>query len=149
MTATAPSRSPGGVITGINVTPLVDITLVLLIVFMVTARLIVRHAAIPLDLPKAATGESVQELLVVAVDSDGQMLLDGKTVDGDEALVSGARSRLRADRDVRGVLEADGSVPHRRVMHALDLLRQAGIARVAFAVAPSPSSSAATASTRP
>jgi phytoene dehydrogenase-like protein len=58
MAAGSSTRAPGGAITGINVTPLVDITLVLLIVFMVTAKLIVRRQALPVDLPKAASGEA-------------------------------------------------------------------------------------------
>ena len=142
MSSSAPSRGPAGVITGINVTPLVDITLVLLIVFMVTTKLIVRRQGLPLDLPKAASGEAVEELLAVTVDSDGHMLLDGQRVDDDEALRARVRSRMRDDRGLRGVLQADGNVPHRRVMHALDLLRQAGVARVAFAVVPAATPSA-------
>jgi hypothetical protein len=60
------AKSPNGTITGINVTPLVDITLVLLIVFMVTAKLIVTPPqGKSLDLPNAATGTDVQEILGV------------------------------------------------------------------------------------
>lgn len=54
MTTATPARGRNNAITGINVTPLVDITLVLLIVFMVTAKLIVNHSALTVDLPKAA-----------------------------------------------------------------------------------------------
>jgi biopolymer transport protein ExbD len=58
--AATTSRGRSGAITGINVTPLVDITLVLLIVFMVTAKLIVNNKGLPIDLPKAATGGEVR-----------------------------------------------------------------------------------------
>jgi biopolymer transport protein ExbD len=70
--AAASSRSSNGAITGINVTPLVDITLVLLIIFMVTAKLVVRRDAMTLDLPKATTGAEVQEIFSVAILADGQ-----------------------------------------------------------------------------
>ncbi len=136
MNAGATSRGPAAVITGINVTPLVDITLVLLIVFMVTAKLIVRRQALPLDLPKAASGEAVQELLAVTVDTDGRVEIDGQRFDDDDALMARIRSKVRDERDTRSVLQADGNVPHRQVMHALDLLRRAGVAKVAFAVMP-------------
>jgi biopolymer transport protein ExbD len=128
-------RAPGGPITGINVTPLVDITLVLLIVFMVTAKLIVHRQAVPLDLPKAASGEAVQEVFGVAIDSEGSFQIEGRKLPDDE-LLARARAAVRADQDVRAVLQADGRVPHRRVMHALDLLREAHVAKVAFAVVP-------------
>jgi biopolymer transport protein ExbD len=62
----------------------------------------------------------------------------------DAAVLGRARAAVSANRDVRAVLQADGSVPHRRVMHALDLLRQANIAKIAFGVVP-PAASAATA----
>ena len=69
-------------IASINVTPLVDITLVLLIVFMVTAKLIVSQA-IPFDLPKAATGSATQVVFTVSLDESGQVRADGQTMQGD------------------------------------------------------------------
>jgi biopolymer transport protein ExbD len=148
MIATAPTRGQSGAITGINVTPLVDITLVLLIVFMVTAKVMVRRQGLPVDLPKAASGVTVQELLVVTIDAGGGIRMDGLQLVDDDALRARARSAGRDGREVRAVLQADGSVPHRRVMHALDLLRQAGVAKIAFAVVP-PTESVATSSDRP
>ncbi len=65
-------------IVGINVTPLVDITLVLLIIFMVTAKLIVSQA-VPLDLPKASTGnQDVQVVFSIILAADGATLVDSK-----------------------------------------------------------------------
>lgn len=127
------SNKPSAPITGINVTPLVDITLVLLIIFMVTAKLVVSRA-MPLDLPKAATGGEVQQVFALSLHADGRTLVDGAPVVTDEGLLAQARSALKRDAEVRAVVQADGSVPHRRVMHALDVLRQAGLARVAFGV---------------
>jgi biopolymer transport protein TolR len=130
------SRS-GGAITGINVTPLVDITLVLLIIFMVTAKLVVRRDAMTLDLPKAATGAEVQEIFSVAVLADGSIRLDGQPI-GDALLHERAAAALATNHDLRAVIQAEGAVPHRTVIHVLDLLRQAGVAKIGFGVVKEP-----------
>src|SRR4030081_1381857 len=79
-------------ITGINVTPLVDIVLVLLIIFMVTANFIVRET-MEVDLPRAANaGETVQGLLNVVLDRTGKLWVDGEETDE-----AGLRSRVAAD----------------------------------------------------
>jgi biopolymer transport protein ExbD len=124
-------------IVGINVTPLVDITLVLLIIFMVTAKIIVSQA-VPLDLPKAATAGEVQAVFVVDLDRDGRIRVDGKPVDGDGALVDAGRAALVRASDVRTVVQASSAVPHGTVIHVLDLLRRAGIQKIAFGVDPEP-----------
>jgi biopolymer transport protein ExbD len=129
-------RGRGAAITGINVTPLVDITLVLLIIFMVTAKLIVNRSALSVDLPKAATGGEVQEILSVVIGKTGRAELNGKPLTTDEELLAPARNAVKKDREVRAVIKADGSIAHERVMHVLDLLRNAGVAKVAFGVAP-------------
>jgi len=134
--AGASSRS-GGPITSINVTPLVDITLVLLIIFMVTAKLVVRRDAMTLDLPKAATGAEVQEIFNVAVLADGSLRLDGQPI-RDVPLRERATAALAANHDLRAVIQAEGAVPHRTVMHVLDLLRQAGVSKIGFGVVREP-----------
>jgi biopolymer transport protein ExbD len=128
------SRSKDGAITAINVTPLVDVTLVLLIIFMVTAKLIVNHNALPVDLPKAASGGEVQEIFSVVLAADGAAQADGEPLSSDDDVLSRARTALTAHADLRAVIRADGAVQHRRVMHVLDLLRLAGISRIGFAV---------------
>jgi biopolymer transport protein ExbD len=130
-------RVRSGAITSINVTPLVDITLVLLVVFMVTAKLIVRDRALPLDLPKAASGTEVQEVLGVLILGSGETRVDGERVD-EEAILERARAAREANPDLRVAIEAEGVVPHARVMHVLDLLRQAGVSRIGFGVVPYP-----------
>jgi biopolymer transport protein ExbD len=129
------SQESGSAIVGINVTPLVDIVLVLLIVLIVTARIVVAPA-VPLDLPKAATSEQLQVVLSVIVPVSGPFLVNGAAVPDDDGLLARARGALSKDPDVRAVINADGATVHRRVIHALDLLRQAGIARIAFGAVP-------------
>jgi biopolymer transport protein ExbD len=131
------SNKPSAPITGINVTPLVDITLVLLIIFMVTAKLVISRA-MPMDLPKAATGGEVQQVFSLALAADGTTRVDGAVIARDEDVLRLARAAQQKHAELRAVVQADGTVPHARVMHALDVLRQAGVARVAFGVQPGP-----------
>lgn len=131
------SGKPQQPITGINVTPLVDITLVLLIIFMVAAKLVVSQA-IPMDLPRAATGGEIQTVYAVTIADDGALTVDGRPIANDAELLRSARSAQKQDAELRAVLRAAGAVPHSRVLHTMDVLRQAGVARIAFAVAPGP-----------
>jgi biopolymer transport protein ExbD len=134
MAGPAPQEN-GGIVTGINVTPLVDITLVLLIIFIVTAKIVV-SPAVPLDLPKAATSEELQVVLSVIVPPSGAVLVNGAPAPDDETFLARARGALARDAQIRAVINADGATAHRRVIHILDLLRQAGISRIAFGAVP-------------
>jgi biopolymer transport protein ExbD len=126
----------GAVITGINVTPLVDVTLVLLVIFVVTAKLVTNDRAIGLDLPRAASGQSQQTILSIELFAGGARKADGVAVPDDARLAALAREALRRNAELRAVIQADGSVPHRTVVGTLDVLRRAGIARVGFGVRP-------------
>src|SRR2546423_14083061 len=129
------SSSDSDIIVGINVTPLVDITLVLLIIFIVTAKIIVTPA-VPLDLPQAARTEEVQVVFSVIVPERGAILVNGQSIAEDAGLTGQARTAVARDPDLRAVIQADGSVPHRRVVAILDALRMAGIAHIAFGALP-------------
>jgi biopolymer transport protein ExbD len=124
-----------GMINGINVTPLVDVMLVLLIIFMVTAKLVVAPAnALGVQLPKAASGDAVQVVFSVQLTRQGQSYIDGHTVTGDDAIKAQAEQQLALHPDLRAVIQADGDVPHRRVIQVMDLLSQAHVSNIAFAV---------------
>lgn len=125
-----------GLISGINVTPLVDVVLVLLIIFMVTAKIIVSQG-MPMDLPKAAGGESLQTIFSVELAADGRTRVDSEPVANDAAISGLARAAHNRNKDLRAVIRADKTVEHGRVIHVLDLLKRAGIAKIAFAVSPS------------
>lgn len=118
-------------IVGINVTPLVDIMLVLLVIFMVTARLIVSRA-VPMDLPQAATAGETQVVLTVSIETSGAMSIDGARID-DAELRRRAAGVLAASREPRAVIHAARSTTHGAVIHVVDELRRAGITRIAFA----------------
>jgi biopolymer transport protein ExbD len=120
---------------GINVTPLVDIMLVLLIVFMVTAKLIVSQT-MPMDLPKAATGGEQQVVFSVSVNDKNEMTVDSKPVKTDQELLTLARQARTTHPELRAVIRADTALSHGRVVRLMDVLKQGGIAKIAFGVEP-------------
>lgn len=123
------------IISGINVTPLVDVMLVLLIVFMVTAKIIVSQG-MPMDLPQAASGEEVQTVFSVDLDANGETRVDSKVVPSDESVLALAKQAKGENSDVRAVIRADKSISHGRFVHVMDLLKQAGIVKIAIGVEP-------------
>jgi biopolymer transport protein ExbD len=132
---TPSSNSAGEAITAINVTPLVDVMLVLLVIFMVTAKL-GEQPALPLDLPRAASGDAVQRMLTISLDASGARTLDGQPMLDDRALRAELRARRARTPDLRCVIQASRRASHGDVMRALDAARLAGLSKVAFAVEP-------------
>jgi biopolymer transport protein ExbD len=120
-------------ISGINVTPLVDVVLVLLIIFMVTATYIVR-ASIKVELPRAAQGgEAAGAILSVVLTRDGQLYLDGVRRT-EEELVALTREAVARDHDARALISADKGALHGSVVRVIDLVRGAGVTRFAIHV---------------
>ncbi len=124
------------IIFAINVTPLVDVVLVLLIILMVTATAIVSKT-IPVELPEAAgPTDAVPTTLAVSIDAEGALFLDAQPIDEE-----GLRRRIRAarenDEDLRAVIAADGRINHARVVQIIDLLRQERVTKFAINVRPS------------
>jgi biopolymer transport protein ExbD len=130
----APRADEGGeLISGINVTPLVDIVLVLLVVTMVTAGYMVSQS-IPVELPRAATSETGRSPLAITLSADGTSYIDAQRVS--DADLPGRIRSARASGADKAMIAADGSVPHRRVIRVVDTLRAAGITELAFDVQP-------------
>ena len=118
-------------ITGINVTPLVDIVLVLLIIFMVTANFIVRET-VEVDLPRAANGgETVQGLVNVVLDKEGKLYFDGAEMT-EAQLSAKVAEQVAKDKDTRAIISADQSIPYGRVMKLIDVVKGQGIAKFAL-----------------
>jgi biopolymer transport protein TolR len=129
----------GGMISGINVTPLVDVALVLLIIFLVTARMVVApNAALKLTLPTAASGEQITPVFAVTLTRDGITRVNGQPVAADADFLARARAEHQSHPELRAVIQADGEVHHARVVKVMDLLSQAGVTQIAFAVQPEP-----------
>ncbi len=129
------SSDNDGVITEINVTPLVDIMLVLLIIFMLTAHVIDKQA-IEMKLPKAATGEAAPAaVLGLSIDRLGALYLNGVPID-EAALTLAMQQAARKDTEAQALIAADESVPHGRVVHLIDMARQAGVHQFSLNVDP-------------
>ena len=128
------SKLGGGeddLIADINITPFVDIILVVLIIFMVTATTIVKQA-IPVTLPEAASGSEVSsESLAFTLDVSGALLLDGAPVDA-AAAQQAIRAAKARSREVVVLIAADKQVSHGRVVWLLDLVKSEGVAKFAI-----------------
>ena len=123
----------GGGIVAINIVPLVDIMLVLLIIFMVTA-VVQNSKNVPVQVPKAATGVSGGAApITLAVDKSGTLRLDGRVVDATGAQRM-LRESIRRDSTVQVLLSADEALNYSRVVEVLDLIRSAGVGRYALKV---------------
>jgi biopolymer transport protein TolR len=117
-------------ITDINITPFVDVALVLLIIFMVTATYIVAQS-IPVDLPEAGTGEDVVTTFAVTMTKDGAVYLDGTKID-EATLKKKIRLARSENDDVRIIIAADKTVEHGSVVHIIDLVRKEGVSKFAI-----------------
>ena len=117
-------------IVDINITPLVDVVLVLLVIFMVTATYIVTQS-IPVDLPKAGTGEDVTTTFAITITKEGTLYLDGAPTD-DAQIREAIEKSKHTDKDVRVVISADKAVLHGQVIQVIDLIRKEGIAKFAI-----------------
>jgi biopolymer transport protein ExbD len=128
----------GGIFADINITPLTDIFLVLLIIFMVTTTAIAeaggQNGGIKVSLPKGGQANAVKEVhdLAIAVLADGRVVVQGKVVD--EGALKQIREKARAENPETLVLvQADEGVPHGRVVQVMDMARREGLPRLAIA----------------
>lgn len=118
----------------INVTPLVDVMLVLLIVFIVTAPLLMQ--AVKVNLPKTAAVEALKQAraLQLAVDAQGSVFIDQRPVHLD--MLEGELNTLRgADDEITIQIHADEQVPYGRVAQVLAAAQRAGVTRLAMVTA--------------
>ena len=128
----------GPALSEINVTPLVDVILVLLIIFMVTAPMMTR--GIDVRLPQTESGsDAIEERLVVSVEKDNTIYLNDRPVN-----ISLLTERLQEEIESAGndfvFLRADREVPYGRVMAVMDQIKKAGADRVGMVTIPAPRS---------
>lgn len=129
---------PGGddeLLTEINIIPLVDVVLVVLIIFMVTATYIV-SPSIKINLPDAATGDATeQSSLGITVAADGSLYLDGNPITEAE-LRARVRREKAANKEVVCLIDGDEDARHGAVTHVIDVVKQEGVAKFAINVDP-------------
>lgn len=129
------SRRPGELITGINVTPLVDVVLVLLIIMMVAAPIVSRQS-LPLSLPPAKNAEPAPSAVVrVSIGRDLSFRLDDRKLTREQAVAELTRMAAGAP-GLRVAISADEGVPWGEVARFLDAARGAGVRKVAADVRP-------------
>ena len=125
-----------GIIAEINVTPLVDIMLVLLIIFMLTAHLIARQA-IEIELPRASQSTaSPPTTLAIALKADGAIFLNDQPVTA-QALRDAIKAAVARDPKTQAVVAGDKRVSHGRVVWVLDTVKSLGITQFAIQIDPS------------
>ena len=135
MAATSPSGARGGraQITGINVTPMVDVVLVLLVIMMVSAVYIVSQS-LKVELPKTANSdEAASAPLTVTITRQGGYLFDSKPID-DGGLVGKFREAKSKNKDATLVVTADREALHGDVVHVVDIAKSEGISKFAINV---------------
>ena len=124
-----------GIIAEINVTPLVDIMLVLLIIFMLTAHLIARQA-IEIELPRAAQSTAPPPTtLAIALKADGSIFLNDKPTTA-AALRDAIKAAVARDPKTQAIVAGDKRVSHGRVVWVLDTVKALGITQFAIQIDP-------------
>jgi biopolymer transport protein ExbD len=118
-------------ITDINVTPFVDVVLVLLVVFMITAKMIVARG-VEIDKPKAATGGEVQSTLRVSVNKDGELFVNGDKFADDTAAIARIKEIAATTDKPKAIIAGSKVGAYGNVMRAIDLVQQAGVTAIAL-----------------
>ena len=120
-------------ISDINVVPLVDIILVVLIIFMVTAPMIMKPS-IKVNLPKAASGDSATpSQLNIAVTADGRMSLNGSPA-SEDAIRAKATEQVTKNPEIQAIISADKDTPHGKVVAVIDIVKGAGVKKFAISI---------------
>ena len=127
----------GGLFAEINITPLTDIFLVLLIIFMVTSSVMADAGArsgVNVNLPKGAAHDIAPggADVTVAVTTDGKLVVDGKPVEPDQLKAIFEKARAK-DPDAQVIVQADEATHHGRVVGVMELAKSAGLRRLAIA----------------
>jgi biopolymer transport protein ExbD len=141
----AEEESGDAVFAEINITPLTDIFLVLLIIFMVTSSVIVNQgggagrAGLKVNLPKGGTSDVTASAadLSVAVLADGRLVLAGNVVTEDELRKSLETTKAQ-NPDTLVIVQADEGVPHGKVVQVMEMAKVAGLAQLAIGVRDAP-----------
>jgi biopolymer transport protein ExbD len=131
----ASSARKRGIISEINVTPLVDIMLVLLIIFMLTANLIAKQA-IEVELPRASQSSTLNPtVLAVTLTREGFLYLNGKAATALE-LRAAVQAAVAKDPKTQAIIAADKGVSHGRVVWVLDVVKSLGVGSFAIQIDP-------------
>ena len=126
-------RGRAAPIIGINVTPMVDVMLVLLVIMMVSAVYIVSQS-LKVELPKTATSDQPASApMTVTITKEGQYLFEKKTID-EKGLIAALKKAKASSAEASLVITADRLAYHGEVVHVIDLAKIQGITKFAINV---------------
>ena len=126
-------KNEDGTISDINITPMVDVILVLLVIFMVTANFL-KKESININLPQVAAADpNIKESKQIAVTKDGKLFLEGNQVT-EEVLINEMSREIKYRPNMRVTLSADENLSYGSVSKLMGLLRKCGVTRVALSV---------------
>jgi biopolymer transport protein ExbD len=126
-------RERAGLIAGINITPLTDVVLVLLVIFMIATPLLIR-SELKVNLPRTATAEAAaQKSVVVTIDSAGNVYVDGTAV-ALERLAPTLSATLEKRPNAPVIIMGDKEVRYDLVVHVLEIARTSGVNKLSLAV---------------
>jgi biopolymer transport protein ExbD len=127
------TRDDDDIISDINITPMVDIMLVLLIIFMVTANFL-KKDSININLPKVAAADAnLKESTQVAMSRDGKFYLDGRVVT-EGYLLDSLEKEAKYRPNMRVTLSADENISYGSVSRLMGLMRRGGVTKIALSV---------------
>lgn len=135
MAASLLSTDDDGVLAEINMTPLVDVMLVLLIIFMITMPVLTQQIRVELPAARSASAAPPQEAIALQVTKAGAILWDQREVDAEELRQLLAATAAQTPQPVVK-LSGDRAVPYGEVMRVMDVIRGAGVTSLAFVTRP-------------
>ncbi len=120
-------------ISEINVTPFVDVVLVLLVIFMVTAPMLVREQ-MSVNLPKAQSGEkSASQAITITIGKDGAVAIMDKPVPGDQ-IEGTVKTMVASNANAQAIISADQDAKHGDVVRVMDIIKKAGLTKFAIQI---------------
>ncbi|MGH7845011.1 MAG: ExbD/TolR family protein [Candidatus Binatia bacterium] len=120
----------------IEIIPMIDTIFFLLVFFMISTLSMAHFRGMPVNLPKAASGQQAPtKSVAITIDKENRIFLDKKAVD-EKALGDLLRGQLARNSELLVVINADDGVEHGRVVEVMDIARSANVAKMAIAVKP-------------
>lgn len=131
--ASKTENDEGGELSDINVTPFVDVVLVLLVIFMIATPSLIQNS-LKVELPKStSTDASNLKSLGIVVTKGGQVLIEG-ALSSDSDLQGRVREEIKKNPEVQALIAADAESQHKDLVRVIDLVKQAGLQKFALEI---------------